>query len=102
MTTMSTEVIEALQAVARYPHGIPTPGPTDRAKECADKIKKGMAVEQAMAEAGYGRKFIAGRAKAFPLFLAKAGLLTDTQAAKAIGATLTPEPVKPEKKEAAK
>ena len=64
--------------------------PSARLQKAAKLINGGKGVEEAMAEAGYGKRYIAGSASAFPGVLAAAGLLDEKKAAK-----LTPAP-KPE------
>lgn len=64
--------------------------PSERLQKAAKLINSGKGVEEAMREAGYGKRYIAGSAKTFPGVLASAGLLDEKKAAK-----LTPA-VKPE------
>lgn len=57
--------------------------PTKRQKAAAALISGGKAIEAAMAEAGYGKRFIVGHAKTFAGVLASCGLLTEAKAKKA-------------------
>lgn len=53
--------------------------PTERVEAAAVALKKSGDVRSAMAEAGYGNRFIDGNADTFPDFLHAHGLLTDKQ-----------------------
>lgn len=85
---MSVAIAEALRQSKANPFGPAASGPTERVRDCADAIKAGKPVAEAMAKAGYGRKFIEGNAAGFPAFLEANGLLTPAQARKATGETL--------------
>lgn len=56
---------------------------TDRQKAAADLINKGVAVEAALVQAGYGPKFAAGNAATILSLFAKLGLLRASKAAPA-------------------
>lgn len=68
----------------------PTPGPTERMKRCAELVKGGASVAEAMTEAGYGPSFVRGNAASFARQLASAGLLTTRQAERAFAGVTAP------------
>lgn len=83
MTTVAQDKVAAEKAAY-------TGEPTERQRKAASLINGGKTAEDAMAEAGYGRLFVAGCAKTFPGLLAALGLITDKKA-KAVA----PAPVVP-------
>lgn len=83
-----TQAITRQQAQIAAEKEAYTGEPTKRQRAVAAAVNTGKAMEAAMADAGYGKRFIIGHAKTFAGVLASCGLLTEAKAKKA-----TPAPV---------
>lgn len=73
------ELVAALRAAVTATEPPPTPL-TARVRQSADAIKAGATVVEAMQDAGYGVRFVIGRAEGWASWLASEGLLTRRQA----------------------
>lgn len=78
-----TQAITRQQAQIAAEREAYTGEPTKRQRAAAAAVNAGKAIEAAMADAGYGKRFIAGHAKTFSGVLASCGLLTEAKAKKA-------------------